>query len=341
MPTDAITGAIAGYQDLGALWDKGGYLVDIGSWTIDGGNGPEDYTVFISSEGQLAVFTGVDPTTSGWALKGTFNVAPPVGKRCLRAFGSDLLIITHQGVLPISQVLPFDPSADRSAAITQRIQNAMITAANRYGDNFGWELISYPNESLLFMNVPITNGGGMQEQYVMNTLTGAWFKITGWEANTFTIFNDNLFFGDIDGNVNWAWQGGSDNGNEIRADLQCAFNWYDTPGRLKRVTFVQPLMTNEGSTLLPAFGIDIDFASTSTITQITQTGSAQTLWDVAEWDESLWGGEVVLAPWLSVNAMGKALAMRVKMIYSVDTTNAPPTLKINAFNTIVEMGGMI
>ena len=51
MPTDAITGAIAGTIDLGANWNKGGDLVTITDWTVDGGNGPQDYMVFISSRG--------------------------------------------------------------------------------------------------------------------------------------------------------------------------------------------------------------------------------------------------------------------------------------------------
>ena len=52
MPVDAIMGPIDSTVDLGAVWSKGGFLVAICSWTLDGGNGPDDYVCFISDRGQ-------------------------------------------------------------------------------------------------------------------------------------------------------------------------------------------------------------------------------------------------------------------------------------------------
>ncbi len=342
MPTDAIQGPIAGYLDLGALWKKGGHLVAIGNWTIDGGGGPDDYTVFISSRGQLSVYQGVDPTTTTFVLKGTFDVAPPLGKRCFYRFGSDLLIITQQGVLPISQVLPFDPSADRSTAITLRIQNTMIQSAATYGANFGWELVSYPSESLLFLNVPVTNGATYAaEQYVQNTILGSWCRFTGWKAKTFAIFNDYLYFGDSNGNIQWAYQSGNDGGANISGDLQCAFNWYDNPGRLKRMTFIQPLLTVVGAPpLIPSLGVNVDFSDDG-VTGPVQTATSNSLWDVALWDVGVWGGHYQISPWVSVSGLGKALAVRLQMTYNASSGTDLPSLQINAFNTIVELGGLI
>lgn len=341
MPTDAIAGPIAGYLDLGALWKKGGYLVAIGNWTIDGGAGPDDYTVFISSQGQISVYQGTDPTNSSWTLKGTFDVAHPIGKRCLYRFGSDLLIITHQGILPISQVLPFDPSADRSTAVTQRIQNAMTRAVAQYEANFGWELIAYPEQTLLFLNVPADNGGTfMQQQFVMNTLTGAWCRFTGWSANTFAMFNNNLYFGDTSGNIQQAYKGLSDNGSLISADLQCAFNWYETPGRLKRITFLQPLMNITGQQMTPSFGVDADFSSNA-ITGSSQTVNNGSVWGTAVWGTGVWGGDFTYTPWLTVTAFGKALAIRVQLSYAGSTDDNSTNLTLNAFNTVVELGGMV
>ena len=342
LATDAIAGPLAGFQDFGALWTKGGYLVDIGNWTIDGGSGPDDYTVFISNRGQLTVFQGTDPTSSNWTLKGTFDVAPPIGNRCFYKFGSDLLIITQQGVLPISQVLPFDPAADRSAAITLRIQNAMLTAATEYSANFGWELISYPPESLLFLNIPVVNDAGtkLPEQYVMNTIIGSWCRFTGWYANTFAFFNSRLYFGDTTGNVRWAYQGGLDGTESIDGTLQCAFNWYDTPGRLKRMTLIQPLLTLINGALTPTLGVDVDFGNNAVPSPVS-TGVPTSVWDQALWDVGFWMGIINTSTWLSVNALGKALAVRLELDYETDTNEDPPALRINAFNTIVEMGGMI
>lgn len=362
MPTDAITGAIAGYQDFGALWTKGGSIVAMGDWTVDGGNGPQDYAVFISSRGQISIFSGTDPTNaSTWSLVGTFDMAPPVSMRCTQKVGSDLGIITLQGVLPISQALPFDPSADRSVAITARIQNAMAQAITQARNNFGWQLIGYPAGQLAILNVPLTENQ-QQVQYVMDTLNGAWCQFEGWNANCFEIFNERLYFGDNTGSLNLAFSSGADFDLPIAADMQCAFNYFDDPGRIKRVTMVQPLMIASG-TITPTMSVDEDFASATTAAPISALrGGAE--WDEAVWDESVWPDATnTITPWLSVEAIGHALAIRMQVnVVTVTDVNiggfdigefdsakfdatpsagAAPVLQVNSFNTILELGGFI
>lgn len=360
LPTSDIQGALAGYQDFGLLFYKGGYLVAMADWTVDGGNGPQDYAVFLSSRGQVAIYAGTDPTNaSAWSLVGVFNLSPPMGYRCCYGIGSDVALITQQGVVPISQALPFDPSADRSVAITARIQNAMAEAAQNGSALFGWQVIAYPLETLLFLNVPVEENES-QEQFVMNTLTGAWCNFTGWDANCFEVFGDTLYFGDNDGFVNLAYSGYADGSTPISIDMQCAFNWFDEPGKVKRMTMMQPLLTTEGN-LAPTLAVDTDF-STSTAIQplvITEGGS---LWDSAIWDTSLWSaGTTNYTQWLTVQAIGHCFAARINTVLSYDATDGSAfdsavfdsatfdgpangsaiVLQVNAFNAILETGGAI
>lgn len=362
MPTDAITGPIAGSLDLGALWSKGGYLMAIASWTIDGGSGPQDYALFVSSRGQMTIYSGVDPTSStDWTLVGTFDVAPPIGRRCFLRVGSDVAMISQQGVLPVSQSLPFDPSADRSVAITARIQNAMAQAAQQASNNFGWQLISYPLQQMAVLNVPLTENQ-QQIQFVMNALTGAWTRFLNWNANCFEIFNDKLYFGGNTGNVQQAYAGGTDNGQPIAADMQCAFNWFDDPGRTKRMTMLQPLLTL-GGTLTPTVAVDVDFDTSSATAPVSQfIGGAQ--WDVAKWDNSQWPAlSVNYKSWLSVMAIGHAMAIRMRVnltttgaqggvgvfdlsvfdagVFDGGISDTLPILQLNVFNSILEEGGAI
>jgi len=364
MPTDTITGPIAGSLDLGALWNKGGFLQAMANWTIDGGSGPNDYACFISNKGQVSIYQGTDPTSANtWSLVGTFDLAPPIGDRCVTRIGSDVGVITLQGVLPISTALPFDPSADRSVAITSRIQNAMYQSASLYNQNFGWQLMSYPLQTLLFLNIPIATNSN-QVQYVMNTLTGAWCQFTGWNANCFEIFNNELYFGDNTGNVALAYMGGSDLFATINADMQCAFNYFDDPGRTKRMTLLQPLLTVSGP-ITPTLGVDVAFSTSTTTAPVSGFGTAGSLWDVSLWDRALWPiGLVYETNFLSVNALGHALAVRMKINFiSTSTTQASvgvfdlgtfdnavfdgglssinPILQVNVFNAVLEMGGYI
>lgn len=362
MPVDAITGAIASYLDLGATWIKGGKIMAMCSWTIDGGSGPQDYAVFISSRGQVTIYSGVDPTSAtDWKLVGTFDVAPPIGRRCALRVGSDVALITQDGVVPLSQALPFDPSADRSVALTARIQNAMAIATNTGLNNFGWQMCMFQAQNLAVLNVPLTENS-QQQQYVMNTLTGAWSRFTGWNANCFEIYHDNMYFGSNTGGVHQAYVSSSDFTSSISADMQCAFNWLDDPGKTKRMTMVQPLL-NIGGSLTPSITVDVDF-STGTQTAALTTLAGSVLWDASTWDVSVWPQlTTTYKNWLSVNALGHALAVRLQaninsgltltslglfdvgqfdqMSFDTAIPSALPVLQVNVFNSIVEMGGSI
>ena len=361
MPTDAISGAIAGEQDFGALWSKGGYIVASTAWTIDGGSGPQDYAAFISSRGQITLFTGTDPTSPAtWSLVGTFDISPPIGRRCFLRVGSDVAIVTQDGVLPISQALPFDPSADRSVAITARIQNAMANASLLSKNLFGWQIISYPDQQLAVLNVPLIENES-QQQYVMNALTGGWCQFIGWNANCFEIFNDDLYFGGNDGSINLGYSGSSDAAATIIADMQCAFNWFEEPGRIKRMTMLQPLMTTSG-VITPTLAVDADFETSTAVAPVTVLVGGS-LWDVAVWDVSLWSPiSVNFKSWLTVAAIGKALAVRMRVnvagsdtavagvfdtgefdnaVFDGQFSTTLPILQVNAFSTILENGGAI
>lgn len=362
MPTDAISGPISGTLDFGALWTKGGYLVAMSAWTIDGGAGPQDYALFISSRGQVTIYSGVDPTNANdWHLAGTFDISPPIGRRCCTRIGSDVAIITQQGLIPISQALPFDPSADRSVALTARIQNAMAFAALNSVNVFGWQFISFPDQQLGILNVPLTENS-QQQQFVINTLTGGWCRFVGWNANCFEIYNNNLYWGGNAGQINQGYVGGQDWMSAISADMQCAYNWLDEPGKTKRMTMAQPLLTM-GASLNPTIAVDVDFQASNDSAPITSfTGTV--LWDSAIWDSSIWPTDTInFKNWLSVDALGHAMAIRMKVniqtqtnssiigefdvglfdfavFDAVFTTNIP-ILRVNVFNSISESGGAL
>jgi len=370
LATDAIQGT-ANVFDLGAFMSKGGSLTAMGTWTVDGGNGPDDLAVFISSEGQLIVYKGTDPANANaWALVGVFNGPKPLSRRCLLPYGSDLVIITLEGLIPISKSLPFDPSGVRSVALTNRIQNAMLSAAQIGKDLFGWQAISFPQQSLLVMNVPVQELAS-QNQFVMNSITGGWFRITGWGANCFEIFNDSLYFGDNDGNVNLAYAGSTDLITAIPGTLKCAFNYFDDPGRNKYMSMLRPMLVADGS-ITPSIGVDVDFGDVSLTASVTILTPSGAMWDVNLWDNAIWSsGTVTVLNWLTVGVIGVALAikMAVNLAGSASSTSlitssvfdtgvfdamvfdgngavtasgaGASVFRINAFEAIMEFGGAL
>jgi hypothetical protein len=358
MPTDAITGPIAGTQDLGDTWTKGGSLIAVVDWTIDGGEGPSSYVAFISSEGEVTLYQGTDPTNANaWSLVGTFALSPPIGYRCATRIGSDVGLITYAGLIPLSQALPYDPSADRSASLTSRIQNAMNQAVQSSSQNFGWQFITYPAQTLGLLNVPATENAS-QFQFAMNMLTGAWCQFQGWNANCFELYNQQLLFGDNAGNINLAYVGQTDWTSGLSATMQCAFNWFDDPGRLKRMTMLQPLMTTDG-TATPSLSVDVDFATSAPSAPVTTSVSGG-VWDSSLWDQDLWSSGITqFTSFLSVEAIGKALAVSMQVslgasssvsVFDVaefdeatfdDYGPSQSVLQLNAWNAIMELGGFI
>jgi hypothetical protein len=306
------TGAIAGAVndlDLSSIAQMGGYLIAMATWTIDAGYGVDDLAVFITSEGEVIVYRGTDPATAAdWLLVGIFRIGSPIGRRCWVKYAGDLLIITRDGVVPLSGALQSSRTNPR-VAVTDKIQSATSTSITAYGGNFGWQLIDYPSANQLYLNVPVQEGES-QEQYVMNSITKSWCQFTGWEANCFALYNDELYFG-TNGLVAKAWSGNSDNGNNISADALQAFNYFGSRGLQKRYTMARPIFRTNGSPSLQ-INMNVDFDTSDLTAPLSFSTTNYAVWDVALWDEGIWaGGLNVLKNWQGVNGLGYCAAPRL------------------------------
>lgn len=307
-------GAIAGDATefpLGGVFTTGGYLMAMATWTRDGGSGSDDYAVFISSRGQAAIYQGTDPASADtFALVGVFNVPAPIGRRCFTRFGADVLLITVEGVFPLSQLLSVDQSQARRVAITQNIAPSVNTAARSYKGNHGWEACVYYKGTRLILNVP-TSEAATARQFVMNTLTGAWCEFDNHNAICWTVYEDRIFFGGVNGAVYEADKGSADIDTPITAIGQSAYQPFTNPGTLKRFTMMQPLVTSSEANR-PSLGISVDFQETAELSVTsTETTGGGALWDVAQWDVFEWGGgESQINDWVSVPALGRFASIK-------------------------------
>jgi hypothetical protein len=111
LPVD-VAGGAAVFFSFRSLCVKGGYVMAMYSWTLDAGYGLEDHAVFITSEGEVLIYRGINPgAAADWVLVGIFAIGRPIGRRCGIQFGSDLLIICEDGLVQLSKARP--PSATR------------------------------------------------------------------------------------------------------------------------------------------------------------------------------------------------------------------------------------
>lgn len=311
LPVASIGGAAASL-DFSSVCRLGGSLTAMATWSIDGGTGIDDYAVWITSEGEVIIYRGTDPSAAAtWALVGVYRMGRPIGRRCFFKIGSDVVFITTDGFVLLSKAMLSDRTQPQ-IALSDKIVNVANLAANTYGGNFGWQPILYPKGKMGIFNVPLTEGS-LSHQYVMNTQTGAWCRFTGWNANCWELYDENIYFG-TNGKVCKADVGSVDDTSNISADVKQAYSYFNAPGRLKRFTMARPVMLSDG---VPAVSMimNVDFEDQTVLSEPSYSGSAGSLWNVATWDVSLWAG--ALTPkktWQSLFSVGYAGSYRMKSV---------------------------
>ena len=308
------TGSIAGTAaavDLSAFTRQGGYLMAMGTWTLDAGAGVDDYAVFVTSKGEVIVYQGTDPSdATKWAMKGLWQLGSPIGRRCLKRYAGDLLLICIDGVVPLSKAL-ISSRVQPKVALTDKIQGAMSTAAQNYAANYGWDLLFSPKNSMLLLNVPVSAGSN-QQQYAMNTITGAWGNFQSISANCWELYNDDPYFGGnaIIGKF-WNAFSDADGVSNIQTESLQAFNYFGQRGRLKHFKEARPIFSSDGNPSVQA-KIEVDYTVSSTSGTISFTPTTYAAWDAATWDAAMWGGALtILKNWQTMGAIGTSAAPHI------------------------------
>lgn len=292
---------------LGAVGTWGGHLLQNVTWTRDGGAGMDDLAVFLMSSGEVIVYAGGNPSDSAdWQLVGVFRIGKPLGRRAAVKVGGDILVVTVDGPVLLSKVLPGGRLSE-GMKMTDKLGSLLMEQARLTGDEFGWQFQYYPRGQFALINYPT---GGMFEQFVVNLRSGAWCKFNGLDAACWVVFDENLYFGSGDGLVIQADTGPNDNGADIQAVAKQAFSYLGSRAGNKHVTMVGPLLESAGDIPL-TFGLASDFAADADANVSVTLGLASSAaeWDVAEWDVAEWaGGDVAVQAWFAHEARGYAIS---------------------------------
>lgn len=332
LPVNSIGGAAASI-DFMSIARRGGFLMAMGTWTIDAGEGLDDHAVFVTSEGEVIVYRGTDPSSATtWALVGVWYIGSPIGRRCLMKYAGDLLLITLAGVLPMSRAL-ISAQTQPDAALTNKIQDAMNSASRSYAANFGWQLAFFAKAPMLILNVPVAEGSG-QEQYVMNTISGSWAKFTGIAANCWEIHNDKAYFGGNQG-VYEFWEDENDNGANIDSIAAQAYNYFGARGQRKRFLQARPILVTEGSPAV-TFGVNVDYQDGDPAGTLSFSAPNYAVWGVSLWGVGLWGtSNIVRADWQGITGVGMCASPRMKV------SSQDISVRWRATDLVFEPGGVI
>jgi hypothetical protein len=331
--TDAIAGAATVF-DFGPIFEFGGSITKIDTWSLDAGYGMDDYFIVITSAGQIAVYKGTDPSNAAeWALVGVYLVGSPVGMRCTCKYGGDVMFLNKDGLIPLSKSL-MSSRVNTHLMITDKIQNQIAADTTSYKDNANWDLLLYPPQNMLLVNIPVSST--VSYQYVMNTISGAWSRWTNIPAYCWYFANENLYFGTA-GTVCKAWDTQADNGVPVITDLLPAFSTFGFGNRIKRWTMASVSMGSNGtfaySTLL---NLDFDFISSSDVPNAGIVFDS-TVWDTGVWDTDVWGSDNIypFRQWSMASGLGYYGSYRIK------TSSAITDIRYYSTTYVFEPGSVL
>ena len=333
LPTDQIAGALQSF-DFAPIFSKGGKIVKIDTWSLDAGTGLDDYFVVFTTEGEVAVYSGTDPASaSTWQLTGVFYIGTPTGTVGHTVkYGGDLLIINKDGIAQMSKSL-MSSRVNTWLQLTDKIQPQLAQDTTSYASNFGWDILLYPPQNMLLVNIPVSST--QSYQYVMNTISGAWSRWTNIPAKCWYMSNDQLFFG-ANGYVAKAWNSQSDDGSNIVADILPAYQNFGAASQLKRWSMGRIILGSTGN-LNYGGRMEIDFNLNPDAVSLPYTiETTFGEYGTAVYGTDIYGGNIVIRnQWKNLTGIGYWGSFHIQL-----QTNQSD-VRLYAMDVMGEAGGNI
>ena len=329
--------------DFGAVFPHGGHLLFLAKWTIDAGEGVDDLLVAVSSNGDVAVYKGSDPTSpADFGLVGTWFVGQmPVGRRACVQYGGDLILISAEGVFPISYITRggaemLIASASEYSSYIRSIIGVDLRASFT---EFGWSAVVHPSERILLINVP-DYGSIQSRQYALTTTNNRWAVLANIPALSLGSIGGYTFAGTRDGRVLLLFNGVFDNvaygestGDSIPGLIVPAFNYFEVPAVEKQFLLIRPVFIYTGRPQVVC-DIAVNFVVTDPVGSAISTAPSSALWDSALWDSAVWGGEqLVYDEWHSAGDTGFCGTAVIRVDSTGDTV-------LSAIDYTLQFGGV-
>lgn len=341
LDTNSVGGALTELP-LAGLFGRGGSLLCGATWSIDGGDGMDDKWVVFTTEGEVAVYQGGNPGDSAdWALQGRYDITKPMGKNCTLQVGGDVLVLTVEGIIPLSQVIGKDVAALSLSAVSRPIEPDWKREVALRGD-LPWRMVKWPSRNLGLVTLPTWRGSEYHYCFVVNLQTGAWAKYTGWDTRCAVVHDDKLYFGTSGGLVMRGERGGLDNGSPIDGTYVGQFDHLRSPAVHKTILDARAVMKYLTPTN-PLATVSTDYRIVRGSGGSEPDGSPEmSLWGVGLWGEALWGAGVAewrtRQRWQSVGRSGFAVAPQVHIR---STKSYMPRVEFVSFDVTFEKGNVV
>lgn len=326
----------------GNKFKVGGQLKALYNWTLDGGEGVDDYLVALSSAGDMLVYKGTDPATTDFIMHGSWWVGRvPEGRRVGDDNTSDLLILSAYGVIQPSKLVAGLPLTDAQASISYKINPRINEVLQRSIHLHGWQIKQDPKNQLTFVITPKELGLPYQ-QFVYHTVTKGWAQFVGIPMQTAEVWDGQMYLGDADRRI-YRYSGNTDramlddggvSATAIEWESLTTFQNFGLPAQFKRVQMMRPMFIG-GS--VPAYQIAAryDFDISQLPGSPAYVAPAGGLWGSGIWGTDVWGGGyIVNQPPYGGKGIGRHIAISIRGRSSADTTHV-------GTDVLFDVGGML
>lgn len=309
LPVDSIGGA-AVKLPLGGVFNRGGSLMFGASWSLDENAGLSASCVFVTTEGEVAVYKGSDPSDADtWSLVGVYRIGKPRGPKAFIRAGGDLVISTDIGFVPLSVAIQKDVAALSPSAVSYPIEVAWNEIVASY-PNTDWQCEIWPTKQMVLVAQPGSDGPP-----VANARTGAWAKYTGWDVQCLAVFGDRLFFGTDDGRMIEGEVTGADQGSTYVATCVPLFDPLKAPASLKTGLTARTVL-RAPTPVEARLSLQVDYTISLPPPPDDISTVTESAWGSAIWGESVWGSEttkVTYYGWRSTPGSGYALSIATQI----------------------------
>jgi hypothetical protein len=332
LPIQTKAGAVA-LLPLNAVFKRGGTIRAMYTWTTEGGENLNDQLAIFSSNGELALYGGVDPTNpADFGLQGVFRFDAPMSKHSVVNYGGELYVLISTGLVPMSTLMRAE--SEQLGQADRNVYSDFYGTALRHRDSPGWQVIHNPSSGRLICNTP-QGGINTYRQEVRFMPSAIWATWSALPSRCWGWMDARMFFGSDDGKIYEIHPSFlNDDGQPIKVDVMMTWSNYGTPAS-KHFKMVLPYTQSDG-TPQPFVDLKVDYDMTEPSNQPDVTLSSEGApWVTSSWDTADWAGALVSHNnWTGVGVLGRVGAPR----FTARVLNCQ--LALTGFDVLYESGSI-
>ena len=318
LPVASIAGELKKFS-FGSKATHGGRLMGLWDWTIDGGDGVDDYLLALMKSGDLIVYRGSDPEADDWSTVGSWFIGQATQSRRVAAqVGGELYMLSSYGITSVRNLLSGSiadvDAMNPSAKIARFLRADIATGLDRYE----WALELHPADGFLQVVAP-EPASSPYIQYNQNVATKAWGIWQNVPSISVTTWNGDFYMGGVggivyvyDSELDGTTLSGSNLGDPIPFSNLTAFQDTQQQSTYKRVGFIRPIGVVAGQVSLNVVAVYDYNVETTLPNPVPLPPQAVSLWNSAYWNQSYWDSAIAGAS-IPIGSLGMGRSFAIGM----------------------------